>query len=188
MTNMDFDQDTPDLAPIGSDEGAHLDAFRVADSALDQEETDFLPVDDEGEVIEPDQGDGLMPLDAWEATWELAWNVPGMMIPKYAPLGITPEKRPASSAAAQAVYELAQDHFPWMIQEQGGVFGAVLAIGPFAVMQLGAMREINAEEKRRRAQAMEEAAANTNAPPAFKSTRAAPGDDPNAWMDQESAA
>jgi len=184
MTNMDFDQEGVEAPAM--DDGAHLDDFRVAGDDLDQVDPNFLPVGEDGEAMAPEQEPGVMSLQAWNDTWEMAWNVPGMMIPKYAPLGITTEKRPASQAAAQAVYELAQDHFPWMIGEQGGVFGAVLAIGPFALMQLGAMREISAEEKRRRAQAME--AANTNAPPEFKSTRAAPGDDPNAWMDQEAAA
>jgi len=188
MTNTDFDE-LPDLPNDLPDEGAHLDDFRVIDAVMDQVETDFLPVNDEGEVIEPDQGTGVMGMDAWEATWELAWNAPGMLIPKYAPLGITQEKKPASSAAAQAVYEIAAEHFPWMIEERGGVFGAVLAIGPFAAMQFGALREINADEKRKRVEAMnppEPANTNTAPAPDFKSTRGEPG--AHDWMDEEAAA
>lgn len=196
MANMDFDQgdqidqgaEVPDL-----DEGAHLDAFRVADDDEFSQDADFVPVDDEGAPVEIDQGPRVMSLEAWEATWELAWNVPGMVMPKYAPLGITPEKKPASSAAARAVFEIAEEHFPWLIEERGGVLGAVLAIGPFAAMQYGAFREIQAAE----IQARQEAA-NTNAPPMFQSTRAEPPEAANTdappsgagldWMDQEQAA
>lgn len=173
------------------DEGAHLDAFRVADDEAELTDADFVTVDESGQAVEVDPEPGQMPREAFAAVWNTAWNLPGMMLPEYKPLQITPEKEAPSNEAADAVYDLAEVHFPWLLDAGNSTMGAVLRILPFGIMQAGAMRAILIEKRRAKA----EAAAKTDEPE-FQSKRAPANQDspppaptdPAAFLDAEQEA
>ena len=182
-TDLDFEDIDADEGGA-SDDGAHLDGFRMNDADADADDADFLDVDDNGAAIALSAETGKMSRAAFSAMWQTAWNIPGMMLPEYKPLSITDEKSEACDEAAAAIYDLAEMHFPWLIEEKNSTIGSIARAFPFILMQAGAFRAIMAQKRRDRIEAMQPA--NTNAAPQSKPATEATSD-PNSWMDGEAA-
>lgn len=181
----DFEIDTNDASPEAM-AGAHMEAFRVAEEEADAMDADFLPVGENGEAMEPLPEPDQMSRAAFAAVWTTAWNLPGMMLPEYKPLQITEDKQQPCNEAADALYDLAEMHFPWMLSEQNSTIGAVARLVPFGIVQAGAFRAVLIEKRRAKQEA-----ANANEPPQFKSGRppeAQPQAGAHDWMDQEAKA
>ncbi|MCE8508340.1 hypothetical protein KBY28_07735 [Ruegeria pomeroyi] len=176
-----------DFAAPDYDDGAHLDTFRVAEDDHSAEDADFVAVDDKGDVIEPESVPEQMTQAAFQATWKAVWNLPGMMSPDFKPLSITPEKEEASTEAAAAVYDLAAEHFPSLLDMDAGPFATALRILPFGLIQAAAVRAILAE--RRRSSEARDVTPSPEKSAEFKSARAtqsaAPEADPSAFLDGE---
>lgn len=197
---MDSDtqyEQTPVSEAATEFDATHLMGFSVAEDEPDAADAGFIPLDEDGQEIMPDAPPEHMPRSAFTAVWTTAWNIPGMMMPDYRPLQITDDKKPASDEAADAIYDLALEHFPGLISQNNATMGAVMRILPFGMIQAGAVRAILIEKRKARQSAPEGPQATfasqraqkpANTPENPPQAHTAPEGGVMNWMDEERAA
>lgn len=153
--NADQEQPAPVLDETSDEaQAARLKTFRIAPVDTGEAESAIVPI---GAGVEPELDQEQQPQpeimseEAFLATWRLSWNLPGMMVPEFKPLGIdSEEKGEACDEAGGAVYELLRLHFPRALAIENETFGLIARALPFALMQAGAVRAILAERRRAR--------------------------------------
>lgn len=169
-----------------------LDAGEDAPDQMRDVGEDGLPVD-----AAPDRLDR----EAFWVVFSTAFNLPGMMMPLFAPVGIQDGEEPQARAASDAIYALLEIYYPRALLPGGDTLGHLLTAGPFVVGKVLVVRAIMREQAARRAeearrvdphrapdrraegqdgpQGAEMQAANDDAAP----TAAQGGTSPLAWMD-----
>ena len=164
-------------------EGAHLGDFRVADDEIDQGETEFLEVGDDGEpvaeILEPEQ----MSRDAFHMVFEKAFSLPGLFIPKWQPLAIQDHEKDAAREASGAIYEILEIWFPSFLVPGGDMLGRFLCILPLAMAKVAVVAAIQKEARADRLAA--QSAANDNHKPSAPTVSVGKIGGGMDWMDQE---
>ncbi|PJE25770.1 hypothetical protein SAMN06297129_2440 [Pseudooceanicola antarcticus] len=80
-----------------------------------------------------------------------AFNVPGLVMPRFAPLAIQPGEEPTARAASDACYELLRIYYPQALQPGSETLGHLLTAGPFLVAKALVVRTIMLEMRAERA-------------------------------------
>ncbi|KEP71759.1 hypothetical protein DL1_00365 [Thioclava dalianensis] len=190
----DMDAANMDAAP--DDGAAHLADFRAPDIGGENSvEHDVVSAGEEGEQgDELDAAPDLMGKDSFWVVFKAVFQIPGGIVPDFAPLAIQPEEEAIARPAADACHDLLSIYYPKALMPMGDTFALVLTAAPFLMMKIQLVRTILADRAERAQRAAREAQAarygkaperkqadNESAPPTG-------GPSPVSWMDQEAAA
>ena len=182
---------TPDQATPSASAAEHtstsfeaehdLGEFRVAD--LDPGEGQAAAVieaDEEGEFHDPGQIPDRIGKPAFYETFEMVFRYPGLVDQDFTPLAIQPEEKPLAQATSDALYDLAEQYAPWLLEVDEKWMKLAL-VAQFGMIKLAVLREILAE-KRRRKTAASPATGGIAATGAPEPGNAAPGSAGADWM------
>lgn len=202
---MDFPDQTSEgvEAPEIEFDAAHMADFRAPDLGGGEDlADDVVSVEEDAEAAQDDANDPpaqIMGKDAFWTVFRAVFQIPGGIMPDFAPLAIQPEEESMARPASDACYDLLSIYYPRALMPMGDTFALIMTAAPFLMMKVQVVRLILADRKRRQIEAQKQAqalrhgtaqgkpqqqdAANENEPPANQ-----PANSPMAWMDQEGAA
>ncbi len=136
---------------VDADDGSHLDSIGVNEIDTSGAGSDAVfTIDQDGNQVGADLDDeppAQMDREAFYIVFSSAFNLPPAFVPDLAPLAIKPEEEAPARAASDGVYALLEIYYPAALMPQGETFAHLMAVIPFAMVKISAMRAVIAARK-----------------------------------------
>lgn len=134
-----------------TDDGAHLDSIGIDEiEDIDGGVDGVFTIDEDGQRVDPDPFDEppqQIDKDTFFVVFSSAFNMPGAFVPDLAPLAIKDSETPAARAASDGCYCLLEIYYPKALMPGSETLAHLLAVIPFAMIKVQAMRMIIAARK-----------------------------------------
>ena len=170
-----------DFDPMPDAGAEHLDSFRAPDLDIGDDGGGVIMVDEEGAPID-DGPPAQLDKDQFWTVFKTAFDLPGMMIEAFKPLGIQEGEQSNARAASDAIHELLSIYYPRALSPMGDTFALLLASAPFFIGKAIIVREIIANAKQKPKQSKPNQESEQQTPQPQKGVHS-----PMSWLDNEAA-